>query len=72
MLFVQQLINGIALGAVYALFAVGFGVVFSTMRILNLAQGVYATWGALVAYWAVAELGLPFAVACVAGMAGER
>ncbi|MCR3742627.1 branched-chain amino acid transport system permease protein [Actinomadura glauciflava] len=70
MLFVQQLINGIALGAVYALFAVGFGVVFSTMRILNLAQGVYATWGALVAYWAVAELGLPFAVACVAGMAG--
>ncbi|MCP9967952.1 branched-chain amino acid ABC transporter permease [Actinomadura madurae] len=69
MLFVQQLVNGIALGAVYALFAVGFGVVFSTMRILNLAQGVYATWGALTAYWAVANLGLPFAVACLAGTA---
>jgi branched-chain amino acid transport system permease protein len=69
MLFLQQLVNGIALGAVYALFAVGFGVVFSTMRILNLAQGVYATWGALVAYWAVANAGLPFAAACLIGTA---
>ncbi|MGI5229828.1 branched-chain amino acid ABC transporter permease [Actinoallomurus sp. CA-142502] len=69
MLFVQQLINGLALGAVYALFAVGFGVVFSTMRILNLAQGVYATWGAIFAYWAVAHAGLPFAIACLVGTA---
>ncbi|RSN51809.1 branched-chain amino acid ABC transporter permease [Actinomadura sp. WAC 06369] len=69
MLFLQQLVNGISLGAVYALFAVGFGVVFSTMRILNLAQGVYATWGALFAYWTVTEAGLPFAVAVLAGAA---
>ncbi|MBE1533006.1 branched-chain amino acid ABC transporter permease [Actinomadura algeriensis] len=67
MLFLQQLVNGISLGAVYALFAVGFGVVFSTMRILNLAQGVYATWGALFAYWTITEAGLPFAVAVLAG-----
>jgi branched-chain amino acid transport system permease protein len=69
MLFLQQLANGISLGAVYALFAVGFGVVFSTMGILNLAQGMYATWGALTAYWAVANAGLPFAVACLIGLA---
>ncbi|OLT13467.1 hypothetical protein BJF79_20710 [Actinomadura sp. CNU-125] len=69
MLFLQQLVNGISLGAVYALFAVGFGVVFSTMRILNLAQGVYATWGALFAYWTITEAGLPFAVAVLAGAA---
>jgi branched-chain amino acid transport system permease protein len=69
MLFAQQLINGIALGAVYALFAVGFGVVFATMGILNLAQGMYATWAAIFAYWAVTHAGLPFAVACLAGAA---
>lgn len=69
MLFLQQLVNGIALGAVYALFAMGFGVVFSTMGIMNLAQGVYATWGAIVAYWAVGSAGLPFPFACLIGMA---
>ena len=38
MLFLEQLINGICTGSIYALFAVGFGIVFSTMQILNLAQ----------------------------------
>ena len=68
-MFAQQLINGLALGGVYALFAVGFGIVFSTMKVLNLAQGVYATWGAIVGYWAVASLGLPFWIGVLAAMA---
>lgn len=70
MLFVDQLITGISVGAVYALFAVGFGIVFSTMQILNLAQGVYATAGAMLAYFALTELDVPFVVAAVLAVAG--
>lgn len=68
MLFLEQLINGICTGSVYALFAVGFGIVFSTMQILNLAQGVYATYGGVITYFAVSDWGLPFWLAALVGV----
>jgi branched-chain amino acid transport system permease protein len=67
-LFLEQLINGICTGSVYALFAVGFGIVFSTMQILNLAQGVYATYGAMIAYFAISDAGLPYWAGAVIGV----
>ena len=45
-LFFEQLINGVALGSLYALFGLGFGIVFATLGILNAAQGTYASWAA--------------------------
>ncbi len=69
MLFLDQLINGVCTGAIYALFAVGFGIVFSTMQILNLAQGVYATYGAVITYFVVKDSGLPFWLAAIVGVA---
>lgn len=68
MLFLEQLLNGVCTGAIYALFAVGFSIVFSTMQILNLAQGVYATGTALVAYFATSTYGLPFWAAALVGV----
>lgn len=68
MLFLEQLINGISTGAVYALFAVGFGIVFSTMQILNLAQGVYATYGAMFTYYSMSSLNFPFWLAVIVGV----
>lgn len=68
MLFLEQLINGICTGSIYALFAVGFGIVFSTMQILNLAQGVYATYGAMITYFAIDDYGLPFWLAVIVGV----
>lgn len=70
MLFLEQLVNGICTGSVYALFAVGFGIVFSTMQILNLAQGVYATYGAMITYFAITKTGLPFWFAAIIGVLG--
>lgn len=70
MLLLEQLINGVSIGAVYALFAVGFGIVFSTMQILNLAQGVYATYGAMITYFILDGSGLPFWLAAVLGVIG--
>jgi branched-chain amino acid transport system permease protein len=68
-LFADQLINGCALGALYALFAIGFGLVFATLGILNAAHGTYASWAAIAAYFAVASLGLPFPFAVLLGVA---
>jgi branched-chain amino acid transport system permease protein len=68
-LFIEQLINGCALGSLYALFAIGFGLVFATLGILNAAHGTYASWAAIAALWAVERLGLPFPLALVVGVA---
>ncbi|HVA99987.1 MAG TPA: branched-chain amino acid ABC transporter permease/ATP-binding protein [Acidimicrobiales bacterium] len=57
------LVGGLVTGAIYALLAVGFSLVFSVSGILNLAQGAFVTAGALVMYSFVhsAGLSLPFA-----------
>lgn len=63
--FLQQLVNGISLGSVYALFAVGFTLVFGVLEIINLAHPAILAIGALAAYTLLANLGvgLPLAVA---------
>lgn len=68
-LFLQQFLNGLALGSIYALFALGFGIVFSTLGILNVAQGCMATWGAIVALWFVEHQNVNFALAVLLGTA---
>lgn len=67
-LLAQQLVNGIALGSIYALFAVGFALILAKMGILNVAHGTFATWGALASYYLVTERGLSFWVALVLGV----
>lgn len=69
-LFIQQFFNGLALGATYAIFAFGFGLVFATLGILNVAHGMFAAWGGLVGLWFVTDLGWPFVPALVAGVVG--
>lgn len=69
-LFVEQLVNGWAIGSLYALFGIGFGLVFSTLGILNAAHGTYASWAAIIGYYAVVWYGVPFPVAIVCGVFG--
>jgi branched-chain amino acid transport system permease protein len=66
-MLIQQLINGLAVSGVYALFALGFTLVFGIQRILNLAHGAIFMSGAMIAYYTVAAggplwLGFIFAV----------
>lgn len=70
--FLAQLVNGLSLGSIYAVFGIGFGLVFATMGILNVAHGVYATWGALAGLWFIEtfELGLVASVIAGVAMAG--
>jgi len=68
----QQLLNGLAAGAAYALFALGFTLIFGVMRVINLTYGVYYSLGALLALWLMQNgisllLALPLA-SCAIGL----
>lgn len=52
-MLLQQLLNGVVVGGVYALFAVGFNLIFGVQRLLNLAHGAVFMTGAFVAYYTV-------------------
>lgn len=67
-LFLEQVVNGCAIGSLYGLFAIGFGLVFSTLGILNAAHGTYATFAAIAAYYAATALALPFVPSLVMGV----
>ena len=43
----QFLVSGLSVGAIYALIALGFGVVYNATRIVNFAQGEFVMLGAL-------------------------
>jgi branched-chain amino acid transport system permease protein len=59
----QQWINGLSQGAVYALFALGFTLVFGVLGLINLAHGATYMWGAFIGWVLVARGGLPVLVA---------
>ncbi|CAN7777883.1 branched-chain amino acid ABC transporter permease [Variovorax sp. LjRoot84] len=58
-LFVEQILNGLVQGAVYALVGAGLALIYGTMRILNLSQGEFFMLGGYATYVLVAEMGLP-------------
>jgi branched-chain amino acid transport system permease protein len=55
----QQLVNGVLLGATYALFALGFTLTFGVLKVINLTYGFYFTTGAFVALFAASLGGAP-------------
>jgi branched-chain amino acid transport system permease protein len=55
----QQLVNGVLLGATYALFALGFTLMFGVLRVINLTYGFYFSAGAFVALLLTRAAGLP-------------
>ncbi|HEY0292298.1 MAG TPA: branched-chain amino acid ABC transporter permease [Hansschlegelia sp.] len=67
-MLLQQLLNGLSLGAVYAVFAIGFTLVFGVMNVLNLSQGAVFMWGAYVGLETVRTLALPLPVAILAAL----
>ena len=49
--FLQQLINGLSLGAFYALIALGYTMVYGVLRFINFAHGDVFMLGAFAGYW---------------------
>ena len=64
-IFLQQVINGLVLGSVYALVALGYTMVYGIIQLINFAHGEVLMFGALIA-WTVAGLLQP----AFPGMAG--
>ncbi|MBM4264191.1 MAG: branched-chain amino acid ABC transporter permease [Deltaproteobacteria bacterium] len=61
----QQLVNALSLGGVYALFALGFTLIFGVLDVINLAHGAIFMLGAYAALQAVLLLKLPLPAAIV-------
>lgn len=62
-LIAQSLVNGVVLGMIYMLMAIGFTLVFGIMRIVNFAHGEFYMIGAFSAFVGVTMLNLPFPAA---------
>lgn len=64
----QYLINGISIGAVYAIIALGYTMVYGIAKMLNFAHGDVIMVGAYIAFCVTNYLGLPAIAAVVASM----
>jgi branched-chain amino acid transport system permease protein len=58
-LLVNQFLNGLAIGSVYAIFALGYTLIFSILRIINFTHGAIFTLGA---YFTYALIGAKFGI----------
>jgi branched-chain amino acid transport system permease protein len=79
--FLQEFLNGLSIGSVYAIFALGYTLIFSILGIINFAHGAVFTLGAYFTYFlmggtsgfngllpnASLPLSLPFALALLVG-----
>src|SRR3954447_26977777 len=80
-LLLQQVLNGLAIGSAYAIFALGYTLVFSILRVINFAHGAVFTLGAYFTYVFVGSrfgfnrllanpaspIGFPFPIAMILG-----
>ena len=66
---VQLLLNGLAMGAIYALVALGFVVIANAVNVVNFAQGENVMLGAYVAAWLTLTLHLPLLAAYIISIA---
>jgi branched-chain amino acid transport system permease protein len=62
----QVIVNGLYLGAQYALIALGLTLIFALMNVLNFAHGQMYVLGGFVTYTVYGQLKLPFGVALIA------
>lgn len=69
-MLLQQLINGISVGGVYALIASGYALIYSLLGFSNWAHGEVAMLGAYIALTSITGLHLPFPLAAVVGIVG--
>jgi len=67
-MLMQQLLNGVVVGSVYALFALGFTLLFGVNQIMNMAYGSVFMWGAFAGLYTVTALEAPIYVALLVAM----
>ncbi|MCJ7789713.1 MAG: branched-chain amino acid ABC transporter permease [Candidatus Atribacteria bacterium] len=66
--FLQNLINGISLGCLFALIAIGYTMVYGILRLINFAHGDIFMMATFFAYYAIALFSLPWGLAFFAAI----
>jgi len=66
--FLNNLVNGISLGSVYAIIALGYTMVYGIAKMLNFAHGDVIMVGAYICFFAVSTYGLPPIVGIILAM----
>ncbi|AER67065.1 amino acid/amide ABC transporter membrane protein 1, HAAT family [Thermovirga lienii DSM 17291] len=64
-MFIQHLLNGLTLGSLYALIAIGYTMVYGILRLINFAHGEIFMLGAYFVFWGVTLFHLPWFVAVI-------
>jgi branched-chain amino acid transport system permease protein len=67
-MLLQQILNGLVVGSVYGLFALGFTLLFGVNHIMNMAHGSVFMWGAFAGLYAVVAFDMPIGFALIVGM----
>ncbi len=67
--FISYIIDGISLGSVYAIIALGYTMVYGIAKMLNFAHGDVIMIGSYVIFLAIAKLNLPVIVSALIGVA---
>lgn len=70
MTFITQVLNGLQLGSIYALVALGYTMVYGIILLLNFAHGDIIMVGAYISWLVMSKLGLNPAIAVVLSIAG--
>lgn len=68
MLLLNQIINGLGTGAIYALIALGYTMVYGIVKLINFAHGDILMVGSYTAVLLMLSVGVPFPIALVASM----
>lgn len=58
--FLQQLVNGVSLGSIYALIALGYTMVYGIVKLINFAHGDVFMVGAFIGFYSITVLDLGF------------
>ena len=66
--FAQFLLTGLTVGAIYALVALGFSIIYNASQVINFAQGEFVMIGGMSSVWLV-DSGLPLPIAVVLAVA---
>jgi len=66
--FMQQLINGISLGSIYALIALGYTMVYGIIKLINFAHGDIYMLGAYIGFVFATKTGMGFIPTLIVAM----
>ena len=67
-MLLQQLVNGLTIGGIYAMIAVGYTMIYGVIQLINFAHGEIYMLGAFFTITFIMALGLPFYAALLLAM----